>query len=151
MSGSVSPGPTVTQSLDWLGTIRGRVGYAMGAWMPYVTGGFAFGGGTRTTNIGSQSATATHTGYVLGAGVEYAFSPQWTAKLEYQYLNLGGSTLHIHGTAVPQRRHHGQHRPRRPELQILTPDLGSFGKPRHHCRGFLLGRTRYLDTVFASA
>lgn len=92
MSGSVTAGPTVTQDLDWVGTVRGRLGYAMGNWMPYVTGGFAFGGGTRTTNIGSQSASATHTGYALGAGVEWAFAPQWTAKVEYQYVNLGGST-----------------------------------------------------------
>ena len=97
MSGSVTPFPTVTQSLDWVGTIRGRIGYAMGNWMPYFTGGFAAGGATRTSSFGPVSQSATHTGYVLGAGVEWAFAPQWTAKLEYQYLNLGSQTY----TAIP--------------------------------------------------
>ena len=90
--GSIGPGPTVTQSLDWLGTVRGRVGIAMNNVMPYVTGGFAAGGGTRTTDIGGQTAKATHTGYVLGGGVEWGFAQNWTAKLEYQYVNLGAKT-----------------------------------------------------------
>jgi outer membrane immunogenic protein len=95
MKGSITPSQTVTQSLDWLGTFRGRVGYAMNTVMPYITGGFAMGGGTRTTSIGSQSATATQTGYVLGAGIEWAFAQNWTAKLEYQYVSLGAQTYNF--------------------------------------------------------
>lgn len=91
-NGTVTPGPTVRQKLDWLGTARARVGYAMNNWMPYVTGGFAYGSGTRTSTIGPSSQTQTHTGYVLGAGVEWAFAQNWTAKLEYQYVNLGRRT-----------------------------------------------------------
>jgi opacity protein-like surface antigen len=96
-SGTITPGPTVTQSLDWLGTIRGRVGVAMNNFMPYVTAGFAAGGGTRTTTIGAQTANATHTGYVLGVGAEWAFAQNWTAKLEYQYVSLGSSTYTFAG------------------------------------------------------
>jgi len=96
--GTIAPGPTVTQSLNWLGTIRGRVGVAMNNVMPYVTGGFAVGGATRTSSAGGGlSETKTHTGYVLGAGVEWAFAQNWTAKLEYQYVNLGAQTY----TAIP--------------------------------------------------
>ena len=98
-NGTVNPGPTVTQKLDWLGTARARLGYAMNNWMPYVTGGFAFGSGTRTTTAGGLSDTQTHTGYVLGAGIEWAFAQNWTAKLEYQYVNLGAKTYAI--TAGP--------------------------------------------------
>lgn len=87
-----SSAPTITQSLDWIGTFRGRIGVPLNNWMPYVTAGLAAGGGTRTTSIGSQSDGSTHTGYVLGAGVEWAFAQNWTAKLEYQYINLGSST-----------------------------------------------------------
>jgi opacity protein-like surface antigen len=95
--GTVTPGPTVTQSLNWLGTVRGRVGVAMNNVMPYVTGGFAMGGATRTSSIGSATESKTHTGYVLGGGVEWGFAQNWTAKLEYQYVNLGAQTY----TAIP--------------------------------------------------
>lgn len=99
-NGTVTPGPTVTQSLGWYSTFRGRVGYAFNNVLPYVTGGFAIGGGTRTTSIGGGlSDSQTHTGYVLGAGVEWAFAQNWTAKLEYQYVNLGAKTYNI--TATP--------------------------------------------------
>jgi outer membrane immunogenic protein len=88
-----SPTDTVTQSLNWIGTVRGRVGVAMNNVMPYVTGGFAAGGATRTSSLGpGTSESKTHTGYVLGAGVEWGFAQNWTAKLEYQYVNLGAQT-----------------------------------------------------------
>jgi len=70
--------------------------------MPYITAGFAAGSGTRTTNAGAgESASATHTGYVLGAGVEWAFAQNWTAKLEYQYVNLGARTYTFAGPPSP--------------------------------------------------
>jgi outer membrane immunogenic protein len=95
--GTVTPGPTVTQEMPWLGTIRARVGVAMNNVMPYVTGGFAMAGGKRTSDIGPVTESKTHTGYVLGAGVEWGFAQNWTAKLEYQYVNLGAQTY----TAIP--------------------------------------------------
>jgi opacity protein-like surface antigen len=80
-------------SIDWLGTVRGRLGYVMGDWMPYFTAGVAFGGGTRTTNVvgGEVSASATHTGWTAGLGVEWAFKPTWTLKAEYKYVDLGSA------------------------------------------------------------
>jgi outer membrane immunogenic protein len=75
----------------WLGTVRGRLGYAMGptgSWMPYVTGGVAFGD-INNTVTGIGSARDTKVGYVLGAGIEAALSGPWTAKVEYQYVDLG--------------------------------------------------------------
>ena len=151
MSGSVSPCPTVTQSLDWLGTIRGRVGYAMGDWMPYVD---------RRLRVRWRHADNEHwsaerrqrrtPATFLAPASSRLFHRSGRPSLSTS-TSISGHDLYPFRTAVPQRRHHRQHRPRRPELQILTPDLGSFGKPRHHCRGFLLGRIRYLDTVFASA
>jgi outer membrane immunogenic protein len=75
----------------WLGTVRGRLGYAMGAtgsWMPYVTGGVAFG--DIQNNVPAfGSARDTKAGYVLGAGIEAALSGPWTAKVEYNYVDLG--------------------------------------------------------------
>jgi len=73
----------------WLGTARGRVGYAMDRFLPFVTGGLAFGGIKMTPFTGGASATQTKLGWTLGAGVEWAFMSSWSAKLEYLYADLG--------------------------------------------------------------
>ena len=72
---------------NWLGTVRGRVGYAGGTWMPYVTGGLAFGNFQAGNIFGTSNAT--NAGWTIGAGVEYAFAGNWTAKAEYLYVDLG--------------------------------------------------------------
>jgi outer membrane immunogenic protein len=72
---------------NWLGTVRGRLGYAGGTWMPYVTGGLAFGN-FQAGNVFGTSET-TNAGWTLGAGVEYAFAGNWTVKAEYLYVDLG--------------------------------------------------------------
>lgn len=73
---------------SWLGTVRGRAGVAVDRWMPYVTGGFAFGD-IKTSVSGFGDSTSTKTGWTLGAGVEAAISGPWTAKVEYLYVDLG--------------------------------------------------------------
>jgi outer membrane immunogenic protein len=74
----------------WLGTARGRIGYAFDRWLPFITGGAAFGGIKMTPAVGvSGSETQTKLGWTLGTGVEYAFMGAWSAKLEYLYVNLG--------------------------------------------------------------
>jgi len=72
----------------WLATGRGRIGYAWDRFLPYITGGVAFGDIKATVPAGA-SETKTKTGYVLGGGVEYAFMGPWSAKLEYNYVDLG--------------------------------------------------------------
>jgi outer membrane immunogenic protein len=74
-------------SQSWLGTTRGRVGYAFGSWLPYVTGGAAYGD-IRSTQP-SGTASTTRLGWTAGAGVEYSISPRWSAKLEFLHLDLG--------------------------------------------------------------
>lgn len=87
---------TTTHEIDWFGTVRGRLGYAMGDVLPYITGGFAFADATRTTSAGGgMSAGASHTGYAVGAGVEWAFSEIMSAKIEYQYLDFGSETYNF--------------------------------------------------------
>jgi outer membrane immunogenic protein len=87
-------------SLDWFGTVRGRLGYAaFDRALLYVTGGFAYGGvEERLTLTGSLHATPAEasqvaTGYVVGGGIEYAFSPAWSVKAEYQFIDLGTEAL----------------------------------------------------------
>ncbi len=74
----------------WFGTVRGRVGYAAERWLPYFTGGLAFGNVYMQGPSGG-SATSTKAGWTVGAGVEYAFARSWSAKLEYLYVDLGSA------------------------------------------------------------
>lgn len=73
---------------DWLATVRGRVGYAFDRWMPYFTGGLAIGD-VKANVPGFAGATSTQTGFAVGAGLEFALAPNWTAKVEYLYVDLG--------------------------------------------------------------
>jgi outer membrane immunogenic protein len=79
---------------DWLSTVRGRLGYAAGRFMPYVTGGAAFGD-IKTSVTGQADSTSTNVGWTAGAGLEAALTGPWTAKVEYLYVDLGrgGSVL----------------------------------------------------------
>jgi outer membrane immunogenic protein len=79
-------------TLDWQGSIRGRVGFAFDRAMIYATGGFAFGGvsgGFASTGFGNDGDD-TITGWTLGAGVEYAFTNNLTTRLEYRYTSFEG-------------------------------------------------------------
>ncbi len=84
--------------LDYFGTVRGRIGYALDRALLYFTGGFAYGGLRKWSNdynglSGGQSFDGTATGYALGGGVEYKVTPAWSVKAEYQYLNFGQNDL----------------------------------------------------------
>ena len=72
----------------WLSTVRGRLGYAADRFMPYVTGGAAFGD-IRASTPGFAGANNTNAGWTVGAGLEFAIAGNWTAKAEYLYVNLG--------------------------------------------------------------
>jgi outer membrane immunogenic protein len=72
---------------DWLGTVRGRVGYAFDRVLPYVTGGLAFGDIKATQ--GAVSVSDTKAGWTAGAGIEAAISGPLSAKIEYLYADLG--------------------------------------------------------------
>jgi outer membrane immunogenic protein len=75
----------------WLGTVRGRVGFALDRFLPYFTGGAAFGGITGTF-AAVRSFNETNAGWTVGFGTEYAFLNNWSAKLEYLYVDLGKAT-----------------------------------------------------------
>ena len=72
----------------WLSTVRGRLGYAADRFMPYVTGGAAFGD-IRAATPGFPSFTKNNAGWTLGGGIEAAIAGPWTAKVEYLYVDLG--------------------------------------------------------------
>ena len=93
------------RSGNYLGTVRGRIGYAFDRFLPYITGGLAYGdtGNGRSVSFsgpgippnawtsGNGNGNRTRVGYALGAGVEYAFTNNITAKAEYLYTDLGRS------------------------------------------------------------
>jgi outer membrane immunogenic protein len=87
------------ESIDWFGTVRGRVGYSFGNTLFYGTGGFAYGDVRQRASLtnGVDSVTLsnsnTQTGYVVGGGVEYKINPAWSLKAEYQYIDLGTAKL----------------------------------------------------------
>lgn len=81
------------EQLEYLGSVRGRLGYQMGAWTPFVTGGLAFAStrwGRTDLTTGNQDATPSQwrLGYTFGAGVDYALDRRWTARAEYLYTRL---------------------------------------------------------------
>lgn len=73
----------------WFGTARGRLGYAWDRFLPYVTGGLAYGNVEANPGFGFGSTSSTNAGWTVGAGVEFAFAPNWSAKVEYLYVDLG--------------------------------------------------------------
>ena len=82
----------------WLGTARGRIGYAFDRFMPYVTGGLAYGG-IKNSATGLATSTTTKAGWTLGGGLEAALSGPWTAKVEYLYADLGNANAPNGSTA----------------------------------------------------
>ncbi len=90
-NGAACPTGNCTVRNDWLATVRGRVGYAFGRFLPYVTGGAAFGN-VKLTPAGFPGDSDTKTGWTVGGGIEAAISGPWTAKLEYLYVDLGQAT-----------------------------------------------------------
>ncbi len=73
---------------NWLGTVRGRVGVAMDRFMPYVTGGVAFGD-VEARPAGFAGVSEVNAGWTVGGGIEAALGANWSAKLEYLYVDFG--------------------------------------------------------------
>jgi outer membrane immunogenic protein len=115
----LSPFVTTTKvraSLDYLATVRGRIGYLFTpTLLAYATGGLGYGGGNLgasffTANagagafvvvpassfagpgLGSSRYSNTLVGWTVGGGVEWIFLPNWSAKVEYLYYDLGTAT-----------------------------------------------------------
>jgi len=113
LSGSASSGPvaipggagntfTITSSadIDWLATLRGRLGFTSGNWLFYATGGAAFTtlhgnfefSETFSPSTEAASVSGSQTGYVVGGGVETYVWRQWSVKAEYLFVDFGSVT-----------------------------------------------------------
>jgi outer membrane immunogenic protein len=95
---------TVSRGIDYLGTVRGRVGFLFTpTLLVYGTGGLAYGGVNVSSSwqgLAASSFSDTRVGWTAGGGVEWMFAPHWSAKAEYLYYDLGSVTGPFAGTAV---------------------------------------------------
>jgi outer membrane immunogenic protein len=86
---------------EWFGTVRGRIGYAFNNFLPYVSGGLAYGKVSSSLNVfvpwsgfvASGSSISTRVGWTFGAGFDYALAQNWMVVLDYLYTDLGHDTV----------------------------------------------------------
>jgi high affinity Mn2+ porin len=102
-----------SEQVEFSGTVRGRIGYAPGNWLFYATGGFAWSydqftrtqlagmpvGGTVQPGGAELLFMAPRVGGAVGAGVEVALAPNWTARLEYLFTDYGSRSVIFPGGA----------------------------------------------------
>jgi outer membrane immunogenic protein len=106
---SVGDPSTYRQELDYLGTVRLRIGYAFDRALIYATGGLAYGDAKNSVNFFANtpgnplqfagSKSDVEVGYAVGGGVEYAFTNNISLKAEYLYYDLGKSNVVVN--AIP--------------------------------------------------
>ena len=112
-TGVVIPGVgniVVNNNDRWITTVAARFGWAIDHWLLYGKAGGGWVGNNSMTisnlttgfqvtcgsfNGFGNSCSNTTGGWLLGAGFEYAFTNNWTVKLEYDYLGLGNRTVFI--------------------------------------------------------
>jgi outer membrane immunogenic protein len=78
---------------DWLATVRGRAGWAWDRVLFYGTGGAAFAPAAVAATPTFAGGSTTMTGWTAGGGIEYAFTPNWTAKVEYLYVDFPSPSI----------------------------------------------------------
>lgn len=103
---------SASSTINWYGTVRGRLGVASGPWLLYGTAGLAYGGVDLDGSLSglglatSASTSPTRAGWVAGAGVEYLLRPDVSLSLAYQYVDLGrlslGSTVMSGATSITE-------------------------------------------------
>lgn len=94
---------SVDGNLDWFSTVRGRVGVRKGLWMPYVTGGAAFGKNKLRIDVPGVGITArdsqSHSGWTVGGGLE-GREGSVSGRIEYLYVDLGKETYSATATVA---------------------------------------------------
>jgi outer membrane immunogenic protein len=132
---------TASRSLEYLGTVRGRLGYLFTpTLLAYATGGLAYGGANLNTAsfatdnnlggllsplaipvIGGSAYSDTRVGWTVGGGLEWMFMPNWSAKVEYLYYDLGTVTNNASFSAVAEN----------PAIGLGSPVFGLIGQQSH--------------------
>lgn len=90
---------TVTTEVDKMASVRGRLGYAMGSFLPYVTAGWAWADVERSSSFVffdtpfNESDSLSFNGWTAGVGLEYAVTSDWSIGAEYRYTDFGSETF----------------------------------------------------------
>jgi high affinity Mn2+ porin len=92
-------------TLEYAVTARGRIGYAFGTILPYLTGGLAWGQTRVNINADDGSLLSSrvlpHVGWTAGIGIEMAVGGNWTTKIEYDYVDLARRTYGLGDAMLP--------------------------------------------------
>jgi outer membrane immunogenic protein len=99
-----------TARLQDIALVTGRLGYAANNWLFYVKGGGAWGQGrsfsfndrANGTLFDTSSSSTDRSGYVVGVGAEWGFAPNWSAKLEYNYIDFGSTNVTLNSSLGTQ-------------------------------------------------
>jgi outer membrane immunogenic protein len=87
--------------INSFGSVTGRAGFAMDAVLLYAKGGFAWANRKDSISVPALgvaiSDSQSHTGYTIGGGLEYLFTPNWSAKGEYMFTSLGSKAYNLGG------------------------------------------------------
>lgn len=95
--------------IDWVATLRGRLGFAFDRNFIYVTGGLAFGEPKFTQSIvqlnfpyvQTGASNSIKAGWVVGAGFEHALDDNWSFRLQYLHVDLGSESTDSAGVCPP--------------------------------------------------
>jgi outer membrane immunogenic protein len=88
------PFPGDSADIPWLATLRGRMGFlVVDSTMIYFTGGLAHAKVKNSAEGTLFSVDTTKTRWTLGGGIEHKFSPNWSARVEYRYVDLGSDNV----------------------------------------------------------
>jgi outer membrane immunogenic protein len=100
---SPTPSENTSSSVDWYGTVRGRLGWATGPILLYGTGGLAYGKVNLNSNFNvtaidpsfslNAQTSSVKAGWVLGGGIDYMLRPNVLVNLGYQYVDLGSVSV----------------------------------------------------------
>ena len=87
----------MSRDLNWLASVRGRLGYTWHRVLIYVTGGVGWGNYDYAATAGfstnaSTSFNETKIGWVIGGGGEWSFAPGWSVRAEYLHYEFDGTS-----------------------------------------------------------
>lgn len=97
-NGIPAPDAVIDSDMNWTGAIRGRVGYALDRFLPYLSAGVAFADYDHSGTSGGAIAgsfSQTYTGWTLGAGVDFALTDHVILRGEYRYTDFGSEDFPV--------------------------------------------------------
>ena len=124
LTADIGGGVLATEELkiNSFGSVTGRAGFAMDAALIYAKGGLAWANRKDSISVPALGVTfsdsQSHTGYTIGGGLEYLFTPNWSAKGEYMFTSLGSKTYNLGGDLFDFRHHRLPHHQGRRELSL---------------------------------